>query len=83
MTKKQVLTITTRTSDGAIGIRFNGRHVVTITKSGRRARIAGKNLRNIPRGMHRGVNKFQFDPLISVQEIFRSAEPLEGRDFRA
>jgi hypothetical protein len=61
MTKKQALTITTRASDGAIGIRFNGRHVVTITKSGRKARIAGKNLHNIRRGTHRGVNRFQFD----------------------
>ena len=33
MTMKQTLTITTRTIEGAIGIRVNGRAVVTITKS--------------------------------------------------
>jgi hypothetical protein len=59
--KKQALMITTRTSDGTIGIRIDGRPVVTITKSGRKARIVGKNLKEIPPGTHRGGNHWQFD----------------------
>jgi hypothetical protein len=57
----QTLTITTRKSDGAIGVKINGRSVVTITKSGKRARIVGRNLKDIPRGTHRGANRYQFD----------------------
>jgi hypothetical protein len=48
-------------SDGAIGIKINGKSVVTITKSGKKARIIGKNLGAIPRGTHRGANRYQFD----------------------
>ena len=61
MAKKQTLTIATRASDGTIGIKVNGRAVVTITKSGKKARIVGRNLKPIPAGTHRGVNRFQFD----------------------
>ena len=59
--KKQTITITTRASDGAVGIKINGRSVVTITKSGNKARIVGRNLKPIPRGTHRGANRYQFD----------------------
>jgi hypothetical protein len=58
---KQTISIATRTSDGAITVKFNGRSVVTITKSGKKARITGKNMKPIPPNVHRGVNKFQFD----------------------
>ena len=55
------ITIRTRESDGAMTIKVNGKSVVTITRSGKKARIPGKNLTQIPRGTHRGSNKFQFD----------------------
>jgi hypothetical protein len=51
-TKKQALPITTRTSDNTIGIRFNNVPVVTITKSGRKARIVGTNLAEVPERTH-------------------------------
>ena len=51
----------TRKSDGAINVKINGRSVVTITKSGKKARIVGRNLKEIPRGTHRGLNRYQFD----------------------
>ena len=59
--KHQTLAITTRTSDGTIGIKVNGRSVVTITKSGKKARIVGRNLKDIPRGTQRCRNRYQFD----------------------
>ena len=43
--KKQTITITTRASDGAMGIKINGRSVVTITKSAKKASIVGRNLK--------------------------------------
>lgn len=59
--KHQHITIQTRRSDGAIGIKIDGRSVVTIARSGKKARIRGKNLKPIPAGTHRGGNKYQFD----------------------
>jgi hypothetical protein len=57
----QTLTITTRKSDGAIGVQINGRSVVTVTKSGKKAIIVGRNLKDIQRGTSRGANRHQFD----------------------
>jgi len=57
----QTITIKTRKSDGAIGIKINGKSVVTITKSGKKARIVGRKLAPIPSGTHRGANRYQFD----------------------
>lgn len=55
------LTISTRTSDGTISIKIGKRPVVTIVKSGRKARVVGRNWEEIPKGTHRGGNRYQFD----------------------
>lgn len=53
------ITISTRKKDGVITVSANDKPVVTITRSGRQARIANQP-RPIPVGTHRGRNRFQF-----------------------